>query len=1013
MNSLIVELDGGLDDTAKKPTVQPGTLKSCLNYERGIIEGYTRIDGFSRWDGRFNFTQATSALSFASEVTGSGSAYVVGTSYTILTSDGEYSGTCLCITTSTDAQGGGAFIYSGTFCLIEPGIADLATIISIGVHSTSTISSPSYVSTTTLDSAYRSLVTGLPMSTAGKIAGAHFFRNRLYVVADLVAFTVSGLLTLNFKEGAEVRNHSLSTNIGYLVGYYGVGGSVTAGTGTATLMVRTYSGHVPTAGHDIYVQGNAGRVGDFVAFVQANRAGLYYAAYNGAGGWTAVDAGRRMRYKTDASASGASFLGYTRDGFSGAVVATTTPTPLTIAPYEIRAGEFSAWTSSSAPADPPLAADLAASGGNAILRALGTGSGYSTGTITIRFGVNVAAQLPAGATVVGVKVTIRRANSAAVGTIRDQDVTLVGLTGPTPVNKADLVTTWPLNLAYVEKTYGDVLDTWGSTLKTEDVRSADFGVRIAAQQFPATDICIAYIDQVSVEISYREQTEQIYVRRGASDITNFKVIHYTIDNGKTFTANPVSANLAEGTIVVTDLTSVYARGADLQVGDQLRTASGGGGSLIAYVNSVDEPITLPSSDILATAGTRWTFTTCDPWAVDDSDVMVMCSGVEEAYGFDGTYLLPIATGLKPASEIPRHAAYFQNQLYLGYGVGIVIPSDVGEIFQFAGGEAGAVECGVSDRVVGLLALRGQALAVFTERGIRAIYSDGGGNIEPKVISDSSGAIEYTVVDMGVPVFADFRGLATLSAVQEYGDFQRGRLTNRVTRLMLSRLQFETRNQTVDKRPVAAVAIRNRNQYRLYYKDGYSTTLTLAGDAIDPQATEQRYFISGANTDANACRVLALATGVTSEGRDVAFFTIDNQSAMWKYAYQIDAGRSFDTGAIVASLTLNPIWGGQASTPDKWDRMNVFGLAYGSASLTYCFAKALTTPSTANARAFVLGAVANTPGVDPEDYSVSLPDMGLSDAPGIAIRFDSSTATELPHTLQVLDITTTATAAKKR
>ena len=261
-----------------------------------------------------------------------------------------------------------------------------------------------------------------------------------------------------------------------------------------------------------------------------------------------------------------------------------------------------------------------------------------------------------------------------------------GLTGPAPENKARTNTTtdiWPDALANAE--YGGIADTWQSQMKTADVRSADFGVVIGAQQTPAVTVGLANIDDVTLEITYTEQTQKVYVYRGASDITNFKTVHFTIDNGETF-----NNQLAEGTIVVTGLDTVYARSAEIAVGDELRTAPGGGGSLLAYINSLDEPLTLPSSDVLSDAGTRWTMTTCDPWAVDDSDVMIACSGVEEAYGFDGTYLLPIGTGLKPAQEVPRHSAYFQNQLFLGYPVGIVQASDVGEILSYTGGDAGAV-----------------------------------------------------------------------------------------------------------------------------------------------------------------------------------------------------------------------------------------------------------------------------------------------------------------------------------
>lgn len=56
MSTVIVELDGGLNDTGKRSSESlAGTVKAGLNYERGIDEGYTRVSGFSRWDGRVNF----------------------------------------------------------------------------------------------------------------------------------------------------------------------------------------------------------------------------------------------------------------------------------------------------------------------------------------------------------------------------------------------------------------------------------------------------------------------------------------------------------------------------------------------------------------------------------------------------------------------------------------------------------------------------------------------------------------------------------------------------------------------------------------------------------------------------------------------------------------------------------------------------------------------------------------------------------------------------------------------
>jgi hypothetical protein len=1017
----IIELGGGLVDTGSPATVHGAHLKDCLNYERGIEAGYTRSDGFARWDGRrqayteyYRFTPSNGTFTDEN--------FAIGDTVTFASPSGSATATILYV-----IPGDGVMTYidivaidgtipaSGVLASVtgvKGGLIEPASGSVINYTLTLQTTGASY---TTIYNAIRADIDPLPISTVGKIAGAHFFRNRLYVVADYAAFTVTSLNTLNLKEGAVVRKVTGSAVIGTLVGFTDVEGDVQAGgaTSLATLMVRSYTGVVPTVGDDIEIQSDGTNpatyttIGDFGAFVQSPRAGLFYADYNGTGGWNEVTAGRRFRYYVDSSCTGDPFTAYTRSGFSEDVTPIGVKS-ITVEPSEVRAGEFSSWASSGSQT---LVEALADVGTDAVGTGLGTGGGGSyTGPITIRFGASVAADLPRGAVVTGIKVTIVRANTASVGAIRDFEVSLVGL-ATASANKADTATIWPVSppgpTVWTTVDYGGELDTWGTRLQTELLIGDDFGVRFSAQQ-PAPTLCNPSLDQVAVTLYYREQTQDIYIYSGSADVEQVKVIYHTVDQG-TFNAKD-----AQGTLIVDEMASVYARASDIGIGYQLRTGASGGGALLGYVNSVDELTTLPSSDILADAGSRWTFTTCDPFAVDDADIMIACSGVEEAYGFDGDYLLPIATGLSPVREIPRHAAFFQNQLFLGYAVGIVQASDVGAILAYSGGEAGAVELGLSDRITGLLPLRGQALAVFTERTIRTIYSDGGGNFTINIVSNSSGAIEYTCVDMGIPVFADFRGLATLSAVQEYGDFQRGRLSNKATRLMLSRLQYETRNQTVDKRPLCALAIRNKNQCRLYCRDGYVITLTLAGDQLDPNITLQRLFINGANSDANSVRVLALAAGVTDEGRDVAFFTADNQSTMWPYVYQIDAGRSYDTGAIVAHIELHPDFGptdraGALSRTKRWDRMNVFGKAHGSASLTCKVGASFTSPSAA--RSFVLGSTSNTVGTDPETYNAPV-ELGI-DAKGLSLRFDSSTATELPHTIQVLDLTINETLEKQR
>ena len=47
-----ISLGGGLDLVSPASQARPGTLAECLNYEVAQRNGYSRIDGFVRYDGR-------------------------------------------------------------------------------------------------------------------------------------------------------------------------------------------------------------------------------------------------------------------------------------------------------------------------------------------------------------------------------------------------------------------------------------------------------------------------------------------------------------------------------------------------------------------------------------------------------------------------------------------------------------------------------------------------------------------------------------------------------------------------------------------------------------------------------------------------------------------------------------------------------------------------------------------------------------------------------------------------
>lgn len=47
-----ISLGGGIDLVSPASQAKPGTLAECLNYEVAQRNGYSRVDGFVRYDGR-------------------------------------------------------------------------------------------------------------------------------------------------------------------------------------------------------------------------------------------------------------------------------------------------------------------------------------------------------------------------------------------------------------------------------------------------------------------------------------------------------------------------------------------------------------------------------------------------------------------------------------------------------------------------------------------------------------------------------------------------------------------------------------------------------------------------------------------------------------------------------------------------------------------------------------------------------------------------------------------------
>jgi hypothetical protein len=317
--------------------------------------------------------------------------------------------------------------------------------------------------------------------------------------------------------------------------------------------------------------------------------------------------------------------------------------------------------------------------------------------------------------------------------------------------------------------------------------------------------------------------------------------------------------------------------------------------------------------------------------------------------------------------------------------------------------------GFGDKITGLMPITGLALGVFTESTIgvllgAALDSEGTG-VEQKIINPKSGAIEYTVQNFGnLPIFADFRGVSVLKTTDQYGDFAPDRLTHDVNPWLLDRLQRKAGYETVDRSVVNSIVVRNKNQYRLFFADGEVMTLTLFGSEQVPMVTLQKYWLADDTT--KYCRVMATATGVTSDGRDRAFMSVENRFDIdmlteASYVYELDRGVSFDGDPITAYLLLTQYFSSKPEDIKRFSTLQVHGYAAGVANFHMSRAanyEDMDTTLQGN-EPMAMGSGSELPeGELVPKYAVTrLSARGFA----LSLRIDHASKVEFPHVLQLI------------
>jgi hypothetical protein len=426
------------------------------------------------------------------------------------------------------------------------------------------------------------------------------------------------------------------------------------------------------------------------------------------------------------------------------------------------------------------------------------------------------------------------------------------------------------------------------------------------------------LDQITVRFYYTTPSARYYVgdtTAAPADVCSIDVTYYVQEDGS------FSAGTASGTLQFTNIQAVTGGKRTVESGDKIYLTKGDAEdnlNPVATISSNAEYNGLPARNLLVSSASRYDFITANFFGRDEWDGFYGVSGAGRAFSFatydadgDGDnedYLIQITTStLDRAGDIPRHIAFHHYALALGFRSGIVRFSVPGEPENFDGVD-GAAEVGVGDRVTGLLSMRGTVLGVFCENSIWGVAGTDADNYQTQVLAPYTGAIEYTVVDMGIPVYCDSRGISTLEQSEKYGNFLGQRLSAPVTPWILPRM-IRNNAQFSGKGVVCAIPFRAKNQYVLFFKDGEVLCMTMNPDG--PSFTYRNYYIGQSLlTDTTKFLVpFAWSSQVDEKGVDrvhVSHFSPLSAvtSANGKYVYEMDQGWGFGGNFIPAEYVIN-------------------------------------------------------------------------------------------------------------
>lgn len=629
---------------------------------------------------------------------------------------------------------------------------------------------------------------------------------------------------------------------------------------------------------------------------------------------------------------------------------------------------------------------------------------YSTETLKLT-GFDVGDSRPTTATVVGVEAEVVYKYNSSLGQDRDKlkarmaSLTLANVGGSDSLEDSSIKSADTDFDQFYTYTAGGPTSTWNaSNLSTNNVFDSDFGINISFefiqesgggldQRWFGVFVHVAYI---KLSVYFEGGDERIYFWDGSSDIAEADLVHLFKREGHK------DVETAEGVLNIANSTNI----ANISVGDTIRTAANGAGALLGEVVSIDEA-RFPTSTSMEEENSFSQVIKENFYLDEDKEAVYGCTGAGPAFRFDGTYFSHLRIPVAEDKDKPRHIAKHGDHLVLGYSSGSILVSVAGDPSNFEGVE-GASEWGFGDRITGLLPLKGSALGIFCQNSTHALAGKSLNSFTTQDISRTSGAIEYSVEDIGQPIYADYSGIASISNTEQYGDFNFGKLSYAIGPFIERRLQDTCGICSNVRGIVASVKVRNKGQYKLFFGDGLILTMTIPDfNEGTPMFTWQDFSYRTEEPDDIDTTYVpsAIVSTVLSSGRELVVLGTREGDV---YIYGENTGILQSNGILPydAYLVFNPFNGDAPINNLKYSEIHVHGLYSGyqelSGSAGVNYLRPVEDPRNDTQ---VMGSLQDPINLEkvPGSVTFHLPSVTA----GYSLRIDSQAIGNLIHTIQML------------